>query len=414
MLAPNQQLWLDLGHLIRDQVPDSDGHTLPPDTMAGSYELRDLDHATVGQLYEGKLVVDKTYGHAAYGCGDCCGYSIPELVPDSYAGPPDDSYDEVMQCTEQCGGEVVDVADAATNWKSSNTAVATLPNSTLRTVASGTTTGSAQITLQGTHPAPQCPTMTYYPTQPVSVTPTVSVSCDLTDMAVGTFAGSGTCYATGTPTGGTYTWGANFDDGVTTISLACTTGGCTSSDIFTAIASSKAEDDTSITVFYTYNGQEADDTSDHITVHQPISLRTNSTTPNYRTTTCTLPCLTNPNTGSCAVTSGTSCNYSEPITRRYYSVLDQFGNPFEDVNLGAAPAITESVNASQGTCGGNGVEIASTGGSPFYDEFGKCDSCCETGGPGCTSTASQTIFSNGNNVRQENISVTCTAVTLTP
>jgi len=27
-------------------------HTLPPATMTGSYELRDLDHATVGQLYE--------------------------------------------------------------------------------------------------------------------------------------------------------------------------------------------------------------------------------------------------------------------------------------------------------------------------------------------------------------------------
>jgi len=35
MLSPGQQLWLDVGHLIRDQVPDSDGHTLPPDTMGG-------------------------------------------------------------------------------------------------------------------------------------------------------------------------------------------------------------------------------------------------------------------------------------------------------------------------------------------------------------------------------------------
>jgi hypothetical protein len=48
--------------------PDSEGNTVPVDTMTG-YELRDLDHAYVGQLYEGKLVVDKTYGHAAYGCG---------------------------------------------------------------------------------------------------------------------------------------------------------------------------------------------------------------------------------------------------------------------------------------------------------------------------------------------------------
>ena len=173
MLSPGQQLWIDLGHLIRDQVPDSDGHTMPPDTMTGSYELRDLDHANVGQLYEGKLVVDKTYGHAAYGCGDCCGLTIPVMVPDSYSGPPDNSYDEVIQCTEQCGGEVVDVADEASDWQSSNTAVATLPTSTLHTVASGTANGSAQIKLQATHPAPQCPIVTYNPFQPVAV-------CDFT------------------------------------------------------------------------------------------------------------------------------------------------------------------------------------------------------------------------------------------
>jgi len=27
-LAPGQQLWLDVGHLVRDQVPDSDGQVL--------------------------------------------------------------------------------------------------------------------------------------------------------------------------------------------------------------------------------------------------------------------------------------------------------------------------------------------------------------------------------------------------
>ena len=42
--------------------------------MTGSYELRDLDHQMVGLLYEGKLVIDKTFGHASYGCAGCCGY----------------------------------------------------------------------------------------------------------------------------------------------------------------------------------------------------------------------------------------------------------------------------------------------------------------------------------------------------
>jgi hypothetical protein len=89
MLLPGQQLWLDVGHLIRDQIPDSDGRTLPADTMAGSYELRDLDHAAVGLLYEGKLIIDKNYGHVAYGCASCCGYQNSSLVPNPFAGPPE-------------------------------------------------------------------------------------------------------------------------------------------------------------------------------------------------------------------------------------------------------------------------------------------------------------------------------------
>jgi hypothetical protein len=185
MLSPSQQLWLDLGHLIRDQVPDSDGHTLPPDTMAGSYELRDLDHAAVGLLYEGKLVIDKTYGHAAYGCGDCCGLTIPTLIPDPFGGPPDIDYDEDMQSTEQCGGQLVNIAGDATDWNSSDTAVATLPNSTLHTVAVGSATGNATVTVQATHPAPRCPQITYYPSQPVNVQMPTITSFDPNPIMIG-------------------------------------------------------------------------------------------------------------------------------------------------------------------------------------------------------------------------------------
>lgn len=411
MLAPSQQLWLDVGHLVHDQVPDSDGRTLPPDTMTGSYELRDLDHATVGQLYEGKLIIDKTYGHASYGCGTCCGDGVPTLLPNPFGGPPGINNTDVMQSLEQCTGDLIDLADSAYGWKSSNTTVATLPTKVLHTVAVGSATGSGTVYVQADKPAPRCPMAYYTPQQPVNVQPTVSVSCQLTDMALNSFASTATCFATVNPTGGTFTWESN---NTKTISVSCTDSGCGSSVEYTAIATSTTEDDSTITGFYTYKGQEVDDTSDPITVHQPKSLRTNSTTANYRTTTCTLPCLANPNKGSCAIKSGTSCSYSEPVTRRYYSVLDQFGNAFEDVNLSVAPAITEIVTANQGTCGGNGVEISSTSGSPFYDEFGKCDSCCESGGPGCTSTASQTILSNGVSVRQESISVTCTTATLMP
>jgi hypothetical protein len=171
MLSPGQQLWLDVGELIRNQVPDSDGRVLPTDLMNGSYELRDLDHAAVGELYEGKLVIDKTYGHASYGCGSCCGYLQPTLNPNPFGGPPDIDSSDYIYATEQCGGSVDDLTYYGYSWASSNTAVATLPTRTLHTVAVGSATGSAQIKLEWTHPAPVCPTMTWGPQQNINVCP---------------------------------------------------------------------------------------------------------------------------------------------------------------------------------------------------------------------------------------------------
>lgn len=194
MLAPGQQLWLDVGHLVHDQVPDSDGHTLPPDTMAGSYELRDLDHGYVGELYEGKLVIDKTYGHAAYGCGACCGYNAVVLDPNPFGGPPGIDNSDFIYANDTCSGTKDDVTGSGYGWASSNTAVATLATRTLHTVARGLATGSALAKLQWAHP-PACPTEPFGPQQPITVqVPTylgptgyTSASGDCGSGAVGTF-----------------------------------------------------------------------------------------------------------------------------------------------------------------------------------------------------------------------------------
>jgi hypothetical protein len=151
--------------------------------MTGSYELRDLDHATVGQLYEGKLVIDKTYGHAAYGCGSCCGYNSVQLSPDPFGGPPGIDNDDYIYANDTCSGDQEDVTDSGYDWASSDTAVATLPNRTLHTVAIGSATGSALAKLQWSHP-PSCPTTTFAPTQPVSVT-AVPVNFHLTSAENG-------------------------------------------------------------------------------------------------------------------------------------------------------------------------------------------------------------------------------------
>jgi len=169
LLSPGEHLWLDVGHLVHDQVPDASSRTLPADVMTGSYELRDLDHPTAGLLYEGKLVIDKTYGHAAYGCGECCGFSGPKFFPLTYSGPPGANYSEVLNSTEQCGGYVDDLSGDAFNWNSTNTGVATLSTPTLHTVATGSANGNATLYLQADGPPRICPTRNFYPTQPVTV-----------------------------------------------------------------------------------------------------------------------------------------------------------------------------------------------------------------------------------------------------
>jgi hypothetical protein len=168
LLAPGQQLWLDVGHLVHDQVPDSDGHTMPPGTMTGSYELHDLDHDYVGQLYEGKLVIDKTYGHAAYGCGSCCGYDAVQLSPDPFSGPLGIENDDYIYANDTCAGDQEDVTGDGYSWASSDTAVATLSTRTLHTVAVGSATGSTLVQLQRANP-PHCPVTVFGPQQSVQV-----------------------------------------------------------------------------------------------------------------------------------------------------------------------------------------------------------------------------------------------------
>lgn len=70
-LQPDEQMWIDVGKLIRESIPDKNGKPLPADLTSGSYEIRDLQNKTVGTLFEGKVIYDKTYSHVTYGCGSC-------------------------------------------------------------------------------------------------------------------------------------------------------------------------------------------------------------------------------------------------------------------------------------------------------------------------------------------------------
>jgi hypothetical protein len=76
--------------------------------------------------------------------------------------------------------------------------------------------------------------------------------------------------------------------------------------------------------------------------------------------------------------------------------------------------VTENVTLKSNNCGGSGVTTGSSIYTDFFDDYGKCDSCCESGGPGCTTTAAQTLYVNGFPVWNTTITETCTTASASP
>jgi hypothetical protein len=178
-LAPDEQMLVDLGKLIRNQVPDKDGHTLPPDLTSGAYRLRDLTDTAVGNLYEGKVIVDKTYGHAAYGCGICCGYVDALMGYDPLGVAVASSSAQQVYVEESCGGGTVLLTEDFPTWSTGNTAIATANKNTISGVAAGTTTDSAKsITLnlgaKGVVDGNPCPTGQFQPSGTTNVAPKIT------------------------------------------------------------------------------------------------------------------------------------------------------------------------------------------------------------------------------------------------
>lgn len=74
-------------------------------------------------------------------------------------------------------------------------------------------------------------------------------------------------------------------------------------------------------------------------------------------------------------------------------------------------------NATITTCPDVGQPVlASSPSTPFSDKLATCSRCCLPGGQNCTTTTAptQAILANGNVVRSEIITWTCTSISLNP
>ncbi len=151
-----------MGKLIRNQVADKNGKTIPTTVASGTYELRSLTNTPKEGLFEGKLVVDKTYGHAAHGCMVCCGYPGKGFM---YPNPFnfdllwyyfDNAY---MLGTNACSGQDDDITSYYPSWWTGNTQVATADMNQITAVGVGSTSnfGSGTIPTGGDWESRHCP-----------------------------------------------------------------------------------------------------------------------------------------------------------------------------------------------------------------------------------------------------------------
>jgi hypothetical protein len=197
-LKPHEQMWVDVGKLIHDQVPDKNGLVLPADLMMGSYELQDLTDRGVGNLYEGKVIVDKTFGHVAYGCATCCGYfASPWMYYDPIDVGLSATSTQGVWDHDNCTSQDVSVGDYFGDWNTGNHAIATASKAVITGVAVGSTKNSATGTLTiGNINSLRCPQEPTNPSGPANV---ASLSCT-SSVARG---GTATCTASG-PAGSTF------------------------------------------------------------------------------------------------------------------------------------------------------------------------------------------------------------------
>jgi hypothetical protein len=251
-LQPGDQMWVDVGKLVREHIPDKNGNFLPANVSSGTYEIRDLTNQGVGQLFEGKVVLDKTYGHAAYGCAECCAYK-PDTIGFLYQPlcmQMGSGAQQFVQGYNLCGGQYEDVSSNFYNhWSTADTSIATVNGYGNHTgVGVGSTTSQTSGSLDIYESPAHCPLLPWQPQGPTCVKPTISGPNTLwwfngLTLGVSGYPNQITLTANSGGNGTTYQW--NIATGSDKISLSTSTS---ASVQVTSIGQSTTANDASVTV----------------------------------------------------------------------------------------------------------------------------------------------------------------------
>lgn len=148
-LQPGESIWLNVRELIQNQIPDREGKTIPLNITSGVYEFDQVDDDMVGSLYEGKLILDSTYGRATYGCANCCGYDALGLAPNPFGIDVGFSGQDQIYVENSCTGAITTRTSYGFNWSTGSSTIAGVSSSGLVSAFSpGQTSSSASISLR--------------------------------------------------------------------------------------------------------------------------------------------------------------------------------------------------------------------------------------------------------------------------
>ena len=376
------------GKLIREQVLDKNGNVLPNTVTSGSYQLRDLTNKAIGSLFEGKVTYDKTYGHVAYGCAECCGYAD---APYMYYDPlgvalglqsGQDVWDDDL-CTGQQSSILFAISPGS--WTTGNGAIATASKAVLTGVAVGSTTNGASGSLTtgiGGGGGRKCPIVPINPNGQTNVVKFTVQGNPYNSIFVGAdpnLATASSVFAAVSPTGGTFSETSSA-----------------SGDTFTAVQSggpgwvvdtttqSTNLEDRKLTFTYTASGQAPVSQSLNVTARQFAYVANNS--------------------------PGNTCVLGNGTTQLYtYTPYTHPDKTAVEAQIGLAnTAVTESFSSQPpaGTITGSGALNAD---SQFTDLISYCSSSALT----ISRTITQTIKIEGYQVRQNTLQYSSTGVTLT-
>jgi hypothetical protein len=249
-LQPGEAMTINLAELIQRQTPDAGGKALPAALSTGSYEIRDLDSSD-GQLYEGKIAIDRTNGHATYGCALCCSYSDAYIT--DYDGSIGDYGNVQVFAMNSCTESWLDQTSIATGWITGDSGIATVAAGVVHGVGVGSSSTGASVHLRTPQSYKVCPLLYLAPVGLVRIRPTVTIQGNLGYVYIGhdpVVISKNGLFGSGNPNGGTYQW-SSPDGSISFDNSAAATAH------LTATSYSGGQQDTQITLNYSAGGQSA-------------------------------------------------------------------------------------------------------------------------------------------------------------